>query len=51
MSLPQEWFEQRSTAIDRLTALGHADLVMFLRACGFSTEQLVAAGVLQRKEV
>ena len=51
MSLPPEWFEQRSAAIDRLTSLGHADLEVFLRACGFTVKQLVAAGVLQRKEV
>ncbi len=51
MCLPQGWFEQRSTAIDRLTSLGHADLEVFLRSCGFSMEQLVDAGVLQRKEV
>jgi hypothetical protein len=49
--LPPEWFEHRSAAIDRLTSLGLAELEVFLSACGFSTEQLVAAGVLQRKEV
>jgi hypothetical protein len=49
MCLPPEWFDHRSTAIERLTSLGHAELEVFLSACGFTTEQLVAAGVLQRK--
>jgi hypothetical protein len=50
MCLPPECFEQRSTAIDRLTSLGHANLEVFLSGCGFTMQQLVAAGVLQRQE-
>lgn len=51
MCLSQEWFDIRHRAIDKLTYRGHADLELFLRACGFTVKQLVAAGVLQRKVV
>ncbi|MFZ1693856.1 MAG: hypothetical protein WAT74_11705, partial [Flavobacteriales bacterium] len=50
MSLTQEWFDLRWRRMDRLSYKpGHVDLEAFMRACGFTWKDLVAAGLLQRK--
>lgn len=52
MSLTKEWFTERATRIDHLAHdQGHVELETFMRACGLSWEDLVAAGLLRHKQI
>jgi len=52
MSLSQEWFEKRAARMDWLAyRRGHTDLELFMRACGFTWADLVAAGLVREKEL
>lgn len=52
MSLTEGWFTERAARMDHLAHdHGHVELETFMRACGFSWEDLVAAGLLRHKQI
>jgi hypothetical protein len=52
MSLSPDWFEMRAARMDHLDHdQGHVELETFMRACGFSWDDLVAAGLLRHKQI
>ena len=52
MSLTKEWFTERAARMDHLAHdQGHVELETYMRACGFSWDDLVAAGLLRHKQI
>ncbi len=52
MSLTEEWFTERAARMEHLAHdQSHFELETFMRACGFSWEDLVAAGLLRHNQI